>query len=472
MSYLPHTPAEREEMLRAIGVESVDDLFANIPTELRSGPPKIPKGMSELEVLRRVGALAAQNQDLDGRPSFLGAGAYSHYIPSVVGAITGRSEFYTSYTPYQAEVSQGTLQVIYEFQTLIAELTGLDVSNASLYDASTAMAEASTIAINQTRRTRMAVAAGVHPEYREVLQTYMEGQGFELVEVDARWVCDPDRLAEILDDSIAGLIVQSPNFWGAIEPMKRLAELAHAAGALFIAVNNPLSLALLAPPGEYEADLAVGCGQPFGIPLQYGGPYLGFIAARSELLRRLPGRIAGATTDDQGRRGYVLTLQAREQHIRREKATSNICTNHALMALAVTVYLSLMGKEGIRQAANLSLQKAHYAADQIARVPGFALAYDAPFFNEFTVRTPVPAAEVNRFLLTRDITGGFDLGWVDPSLDRYLVLACTEVTTRRDIDDLVATLAELQPEGAAEAPDVVRGGQPSPAGSRVTGGTS
>jgi glycine dehydrogenase subunit 1 len=449
MSYLPHTPGERQEMLEAIGVESVDDLFANIPRDLLSGPPKIPAGLSEMEVLRLIDGLASENQDLEHRPSFLGAGAYLHYVPSAVGAITGRSEFYTSYTPYQAEVSQGTLQVIYEYQTMIAELTGLDVSNASLYDAATAVAEASTVAINETGRGKIAIGTGVHPEYRAVLRTYMTGQGFELLEIDEQWVSDPLSVEQALDDTIAGLIIQSPNFWGAIEPMTRLAELAHAQGALLIAVVNPISLSLLAPPGEYGADLAVGCGQPLGIPLQYGGPYLGMIAARSDLVRRLPGRIAGATVDKQGRRGYVLTLQAREQHIRREKATSNICTNHALMALAATVYLSLMGKEGLREVANLCLQKAHYAAELVSAIPGFSMAYDAPFFNEFTVRTPVPATEVNRFLLGRDIVGGYDLARAMPDLDNYLVLAFTETTTRQEIDDLAATLRDLLPEEAS-----------------------
>lgn len=448
MSYLPHTPREREEMLRVIGVNRLEDLFANIPTDLRSGPPAIPRGLSEMEVLALLTDLAATNLNLEQRPSFLGAGAYRHYIPSAVGAITGRSEFYTSYTPYQAEVSQGTLQVIYEYQSMIAELTGLDVSNASLYDAATSVAEATTIAVNQTRRERIAVMAGVHPEYRDVLRTYLTGEGFELVTLEEEWVADSPRIAEVLDDSFAAVVAQSPNFWGAIEPMADLAAAAHRHGALFIAVNNPLSLAILTPPGQYGADIGVGCGQPFGIPLSYGGPYLGYIAVRNGLERRLPGRIAGATIDDTGRRGYVLTMQAREQHIRREKATSNICTNHQLMALAATVYLSLMGKEGLRQLATLCLQKAHYAAEQIATVAGFERAFDGPFFNEFTVRTPVPASEVNRFLLSRDIVGGFDLGRVDPDRDHYLVLACTEMSGRNEIDDLVSTLRDLRPERA------------------------
>jgi glycine dehydrogenase subunit 1 len=443
MSYLPHTEAEREQMLKAIGVKSVDDLFAGVPDELRSGPPDIPRGMSEMDVARLLQSLAATNLDLETRPSFLGAGAYKHYIPSAIGAITGRSEFYTSYTPYQAEISQGTLQVIYEYQTMIAELTGLDASNASLYDAATAVVEACTIAVNQTRRRRIAVARGLHPEYRRVLETYLHAQGFEVIEVGAGWATDPDVVREVMDGSVAGLIAQSPNFWGAIEPMGDLTEAAHIAGALMIAAVNPLSLAVLAPPGEYGAEIAVGCGQPFGIPLSYGGPYLGIIAVCAELVRRLPGRLSGATVDDQGRKGYVLTLQAREQHIRRERATSNICTNHALMALAATVHLALLGKEGVRETANLCLQKAHYLASRIAEVPGFALAYDAPFFNEFAVRTPVRAAEINRFLLDRGIVGGFDLGESDPALSDYLLLACTEMTTRAEIEDLVATLESL-----------------------------
>ncbi|GAC1472060.1 MAG: aminomethyl-transferring glycine dehydrogenase subunit GcvPA [Chloroflexota bacterium] len=445
MSYLPHTPLEREAMLEAIGVQSVDDLFANVPTELRSGPPGIPAGLSEMEVTALLDSLAATNLSLDYRPSFLGAGAYKHYVPAAVGAITGRSEFYTSYTPYQAEISQGTLQVIYEYQTMIAELTGLDVSNASLYDAATAVVEASTIAVNETRRELIAVAPGLHPEYRRVLETYAGAQGLGLIDLRGEWLTDVESLRESVNEKIAGVVIQSPNFWGAIEPMARLTEVTHAAGALMIAVVNPLSLALLSPPGEYGIDIAVGCAQPFGIPLSYGGPYLGIIAVRAGLERRLPGRIAGATVDTRGRKGYVLTLQAREQHIRREKATSNICTNHALMALAATVHLALLGKEGVRETANLCIQKSHYAASRIAELDGFAIAFDAPFFNEFTVQTPVPAAEINRALLTRGIVGGFDLDIVRPDLANHLLLACTETTSKAQIDDLVESLRSLQP---------------------------
>jgi glycine dehydrogenase subunit 1 len=448
MSYLPHTDAERERMLEAIGVDRVDDLFANVPEGLRSGPPGIPNGLSEMEVVRLLDSLAAENVDLEHRPSFLGGGAYHHYVPSAVPAITGRSEFYTSYTPYQAEASQGTLQVIYEFQTMIAELMDLDVANASLYDLATAVAEACTIAINQTRRDRVVIASGAHPDSRRVLHTYLNAQGFEYVELPEEWVLNPEAAAEFIDERVAGVVVQSPNFWGAIEPMRELGEIAHRAGALFIAAVNPLSLALLAPPGEYGADIGVGCGQPFGISLSYGGPYLGLMAVREGLERRLPGRIAGATQDEEGRKGYVLTLQAREQHIRREKATSNICTNHQLMALAATVYLSLMGKAGLRELATLCLQRAHYAASEIAAIPGFKMATDSPFFNEFTVRTPVPAAEINRHLFDAGIIGGVDGAAFNPDHDHYLTFAVTEMNDRRQIDDLVAALRSVQPQPA------------------------
>ena len=449
MSYLPHTPAERARMLDAIGVEQLEDLFSNVPPELRSGPPNIPGGMSEMEVLRLVNSLADSNLDLEGTLSFLGGGAYNHYIPSAVGAITGRSEFYTSYTPYQPEVSQGTLQAIYEYQTMIAEITAMDVSNASLYDVATAVVEATTIAINETRRRRVGVLGGVHPESRRVLQTYLHAQGFELIVMDETWVADSAAMGAQIDETFAAVVAQSPNFWGAIEPMAALAGVAQRAGALFIAVNNPLSLGVLAPPGEYGADIAVGCGQPFGIPLMFGGPYLGLIAVRKGLERRLPGRIAGATVDSQGRRGFVLTLQAREQHIRREKASSNICTNHALMALAAAVHLALLGKVGLQETANLCLQKAHYAAGRLAALPGFSLAFDAPFFNEFALETPVSAAEVNRYLMSRDIVGGVDLGQIDPRHERFLLLAFTELNTRADIDALVDALSDMQPEADA-----------------------
>jgi len=443
MSYLPHTRGEREAMLAAIGVSSVEDLFANVPTNLRSGQPNIPAGLSELEVLRLIGGLASQDVDLETHVSFLGAGAYNHYIPAVVGAMTGRSEFYTSYTPYQPEVSQGTLQVIYEYQTMIAELTGLDISNASLYDAATAVAEASTIAINESRRERIAIAGGVHPEYREVLQTYVNASGFELVVLPERSSADVDAFRTAIDGSVAGLIVQSPNFWGGIEPMSELTEIAPSGGAQMIAVCNPLSLALLAPPGEYGAGIAVGCAQPFGIPLMYGGPYLGYIAVRSGLERRLPGRIAGRTVDATGREGFVLTLQAREQHIRRERATSNICTNQAHCALIATIYLALMGKTGLRAAASANLRMSRELAQRVAKLEGYRLKFSAPYFNEIVLDCGRPAAQVLDELGRHGILGGIDLGRHYPELAGCILMAATELTTSEQIDALCAALDQV-----------------------------
>ena len=354
-------------------MSSVDDLFANVPASLRSGPPNIPSGMSEMEVLRLVDCARRDKSSIWSTRRHSSAAARTTTTSRPQSAQSpGRSEFYTSYTPYQAEVSQGTLQAIYEYQTMIAEVTGMDVSNASLYDSATAVAEACTIAINETRRARIGVMRGVHPETRQVLATYLRAQGFELTEFDEEWVADADVTSARIDDSYAAVIVQSPNFWGAIEPMANVVDAVHRAGALFIAVNNPLSLGILAPPGEYDADIAVGCGQPFGIPLMYGGPYLGLIAVRAGLERRLPGRIAGATVDGQGRRGFVLTLQAREQHIRREKATSNICTNHALMALAAAVHLALLGKVGLaRNGQPLPAESALCGRPHCRRFQGF-----------------------------------------------------------------------------------------------------
>ena len=454
MSYLSHTDHERQAMLASIGVESIDDLFRDVPSNLRLPGLDIPSALSEPEVLRLLSTLASENLDLETRPSFLGAGAYRCYVPAAVGAITGRAEFYTSYTPYQAEVSQGTLQVIYEFQSMIALLTGMDVANASLYDGATAVAEAASMSLNATGRNAVAVLSSVHPQYRQVLHTYADGIGYEVDEIADVPDLDLDMVRAALSDRHAALIVQTPNFLGSVLSMEGLAEAAHGSGALLVAVVDPISLGLLAPPGEYEADIAVGEGQVLGNWLNYGGPYLGFIAATSALQRRLPGRIAGATVDDRNQRAYVLTLQTREQHIRREKATSNICTNEALLALNATVYLALLGKQGVRDVATLGLQKAHYAARRLAALNGYDLLSAAPFFREFAVSTPVPAAEVNRYLLGRDIIGGLDLATAYPNLpqmDNALLLAFTELTDRADIDDLVDTLRDLAPQPAQDA---------------------
>ena len=453
MSYLSHTEDDRRAMLESIGVEDIEDLFRDIPKGLRVAGLHIPDGLSEPEVLKLLQSLAARNADLESRPSFLGGGAYFGYVPASVGAITGRAEFYTSYTPYQPEMSQGTLQVIYEFQSMIAALTGLDAANASLYDGATAVAEAATMALNATGRDRVAILNSVNPEYRRVLATYAGGIGYAVDEIPVVDPARPVQLSDFLTGHHAALIAESPDFFGRVFGTGQLAMAAHDAGALFISVVDPISLALLAPPGEAGADIAVGEGQNLGGWLSYGGPYLGFIACTAALQRRLPGRIAGATVDNRGQRAFVLTLQTREQHIRREKATSNICTNEALVALGATVYLALMGKEGIGKVAKLALHKAHYAARQVTKLPGYSLAFDAPFFRELVVRTPQPAAEVNRQLLAQGIIGGLDLESLfpdEPVLAKSLLLAFSDATTREDIDRLVGVLSELAIEPTRE----------------------
>lgn len=436
-------------MLRSIGVESIDDLFRDVPRGLRLRSLDIPDGLSEPEVLRLLRSKANANSDVESRPCFLGGGAYYGYVPAAVGAITGRAEFYTSYTPYQAEVSQGTLQVIYEFQSMIAALMDLDVANASLYDGATAVAEAAAMALNATGRDRVAIFDSVSPEYRRVLRTYATGIGYH---VDVLPAVSGDT-SNMVTKEHACLIIQNPDFLGRVEDQALHARAAHDAGALFISVVDPVSLAILAPPGQYDADIAVGEGQSLGGWLSYGGPYLGFIAATNALQRRMPGRITGATVDNQGRRAFVLTMQTREQHIRRERATSNICTNEALVALGATVYLALMGKEGLRRVATLALQRAHYAAELICRLPGFSLCFPGPFFREFAIRCPVPAAEANQRLLDRDIIGGIDLSASfpdNPELQESLLLAFSDATTRADIEALVDALGSMVAAGAEE----------------------
>lgn len=430
-------------MLDTIGVDSMEDLLADIPASLRCGPLDLPPAASEPDLLHEMDRLAQRNTLHAGARSFLGGGAYSHHIPAVVSALAARGEFVTAYTPYQPEVSQGTLQVIYEWQSLICELTGLDVSNASLYDAATACAEAMHMAVNATNRGVVAAASTLNPEYLEVLRTYCWSQGLELREVPAsEGRLDAAALRAALGGDGGVAIVQSPNYYGLIEDQASLAETAHASGALYVTCANPLSLALLAPPGQVGADIAVGDAQPFGVPLAYGGPYAGYISAREALVRRIPGRIAGASVDGRGRRAYVLTLQAREQHIRREKATSNICSNHALCATMATIYLSYMGKEGLRQVADLCVQKAHYAAERIAALPGYGMAFAGPFFHEFAVRTPRPGAAIRDALLQRGILAGIPLDG-QGGIEQGLLICATEQNRKEDIDALVEGLREV-----------------------------
>ena len=446
MTYTPNTAEDRAAMLARIGVPSIDELFRDVPNQVDG--LDLPPALSEMETVRLMRELAAQNADLTRYACFVGAGAYRHYIPSTVAHVIGRSEFYTAYTPYQPEVSQGTLQTIYEYQSLITELTGMDAANASMYEGASAVGEAVIMATAITKRRKSVLATTLHPHYREVARTYAEGPDLRIVEVgpelsgrfDGRMPLERVRAA--LDEDTAALIVQQPNFLGSVEDLRGLADAAHAVGALLIVAVNPIALGLLESPGEAGADIVVGEGQPLGIPLAYGGPWLGIFAAREQYVRQMPGRIVGMTTDLDGRRGFVLTLQTREQHIRRERATSNICTNVALCALASTVYMSTVGKAGLRQVAELSLQKAHYAAERIGALPGYEIANTAPFFDEFVVRTPVPVERVKAHLAGRNILPGFALSSAYPELNALLI-CCTENNTREEIDRLVDGLGAL-----------------------------
>jgi len=439
MSYIPNTDADREKMLDAIGVQSLDDLFTPIPKPLQfNGELNIPPRMDQMTLAKHLTKLAAKNTHADEAPCFLGAGIYDHYVPPTVAAITGRSEFYTSYTPYQPEVSQGVLQSIFEFQSLLCQLLAMDVANASMYDGATALAEAAIMAGELTGRKRLAVLGSVHPVYRHVLDTYLRHMS-----LSADIITDPDGVG----DETAAVIVQQPSFFGTLEDMTRWSEAAHAKGALLIACVDPISLGLLTPPGDYDADIVVGEGQSLGCPMGYGGPLLGFFACKNKFMRRLPGRIVGQTKDGDGKRAFVMTLRTREQDIRRERATSNICTNEALYALAASVYLATMGRQGLAQVAELCIQKAHYAASEIAKLPGYALAFpDRPFFKEFVVKTPANPARINEHLLAQGIVGGLPLGAHFPDMADAMLLCVTEQRTKDDIDALVAALASFRME--------------------------
>jgi len=441
MPYFPNTEADRRAMLEAIGAASIDDLFSMIPAELRMTRGLcVPPGLGELELTAHVSELAAQNTSADEAACFLGGGSYDHFIPAVGDMVAARSEFYTAYTPYQAEASQGSLQAFFEYQTLVAELTGMDVSNASMYDGGSAAAEAVLMAMHTTGRKRIVTAASVHPEHRQILATYLANQGAELVTLDT-----PDgtiaasQLAAAMSAETACVLVQHPNFFGCLEEVEPLAEIAHKSGALFIVSVDPISLGLLKRPGEYGADIVVAEGQSLGNPMAFGGPYLGMMACREQFLRRMPGRLVGQTVDRRGNRCWVLTLQTREQHIRREKATSNICTNQGLLALRATVYLSLMGPAGMRSVAELCLQKARYAAERLAAVPSLSPAFDRPTFKEFVVR--VKGGSVDSLVekaLQAKVFAGVPLGRWYPQLSDCLLVAVTEKRTKGEIDRLAA----------------------------------
>lgn len=444
--YLPVTERDREEMLGAIGVGSVAELFSDIPEEVRfSGTLRVSPRLSEPELIRHMRRLAEKNADMDSHACFLGAGIYDHHIPAVVQHVISRSEFYTAYTPYQPEISQGELQAIFEFQSYICELTGLAVANASMYDGATALAEAGALAAGAVKRGQLLVSRAVHPQAREMMRTMAKGRNLDVVEIGCvNGVTDLAELAALVSDKTAAVLVQSPNFFGCLEDLRTIGPLIHAQGGLFVASCNPLSLGILEAPGKLGADIVVGDAQPFGIAAAYGGPTCGYFAAAEKWMRKMPGRIVGQTTDRDGQRGFVLTLQAREQHIRREKATSNICSNQALLALCASVYLSLMGKQGIREVAELNVRKTQYAKAKLAELPGVAVPFAAPVFNEFAVKLPdgVDIARVNAKLLAAGIIGGYDLGRDYPELAGHMLVAVTEQRTRAEIDHFAQTLKE------------------------------
>ena len=429
--YIANTDEDRARMLATIGVASADDLFVDIPPEFRIDGLDLPPALSELELTREMAALASQNVvAANGTTSFLGAGAYRHFIPSTVAHVVGRSEYYTAYTPYQPEISQGTLQTMFELQSMTCELLGMDVANAGMYDGASALAEACLMACRLTGRERIAVLASVNPDWLAVVRLYASG---------------PDLAVDVVADGAvtdqhACLAVQQPAFLGHLEDVWTLGEAAHAAGALFITAVDPISLGMLTPPGDYGADIAVAEGQSLGWPVNYGGPWIGLFTCKNEYVRQMPGRIVGRTTDLDGRTGYVLTLQTREQHIRRERATSNICTSQQLVGLANTVYLATVGKHGLRTIAEACYHKAHYAAQQIDALPGHSVDLAHMFFKEFVVRCPIAPAEINRRLLERDIIGGFD---ATSQVENGMLLCVTEMNTRADIDRMRDALAEV-----------------------------
>ncbi len=448
MTYIPISPHERDEMLATVGVKSLDGLFDAIPAKHRFPKLDLPPAWTEMEALEELSNIASANENVRGDLiSFLGAGMYHHYIPSVIDHMLRRGEFYTAYTPYQPEISQGTLQAIFEYQSLMAALTGMDVSNASHYDGATATAEAVNLANAQFRgkRKKVVVSPTVHPQYRAVIRTYTQGMDMHLFgdEANAELDTDPsDLLAHVGEDTCL-VIVQYPDFFGRVYDYKIFIDDVHAKGALVCVVANPTALALFKTPGEMGADIVVGDGQPLGIPMWFGGPSVGFFTTRKQYVHKMAGRLIGETVDNKGQRAYVLTLTAREQHIKRERATSNICTNQGLLALASAIYLSVLGKNGLKQVANLCYQKAHYAARELSKIKGYKVSSET-FFHEFVLECPQPASEVNAHLLEHGILGGYDLGQDYPSHKNHLLIAVTEMNSKEEIDTLVEVLSEVK----------------------------
>lgn len=444
MTFNPHTPEDRLAMLEVTGADSVSDFFAPIPEAVRFPEMNLPRALTEVEALDKLSRLASANMAARGEDVYLGAGSYRHFVPAAVGQILARGEFYTAYTPYQPEVAQGTLQVIYEFQSMVAELTAMDVANASMYDGATALAEGALMTVSLPKNKRRVVIAGtVHPAYRGVMHTYLEGLDIAIVDVPLAkegFVTTAEALAPFVGDDLACIVVQYPNFYGGIEDVQAIADLAHDRGGALVVSTYPVPLALLKPPGQLGADVVAAEGQAMGVAQSYGGPYVGLLASRQGYVRQMPGRLAGVTTDSNGNRGFVLTLQTREQHIRREKATSNICTNQGLMATAATVYMSALGPEGFREVAERAYQNAHYLAKEISKVPGYRVATEGEFFHEFVVETPIPASDVLDTLQSQGIVGGLDLGLIDVSLGNFMLVCTTELNSRAGIDRMVAAL--------------------------------
>ncbi|WAA10441.1 aminomethyl-transferring glycine dehydrogenase subunit GcvPA [Fervidibacillus albus] len=436
--YLPMTADDRKEMLKQIGVESVDELFSDVPEKIRfSGRLNIKEPVSERTLKNELSSMARKNKDLQNYVSFLGAGVYDHYIPSIVDHVISRSEFYTAYTPYQPEFSQGELQAIFEFQTMICELTGMDVANSSMYDGGTALAEAAMLACHHTKKNTILLSETIHPEYKQVIKTYALGQKLKVEEVPMKdGITDLEVLKSRMNDQVACVLVQYPNFYGRIEPLEEVEPIVHGGKALFVVSSNPLALGILTPPGHFHADIVTGDVQPFGIPQSFGGPHAGYFATTKKLMRKIPGRLVGQTTDEDGKRGFVLTLQAREQHIRREKATSNICSNQALNALAAAVAMASLGKQGVRKMAIANVRKATYAKEAFKK-KGFEIAFDGPMFNEFVVKSKKPLHEVNDWLLEKGIIAGYDLGKIHSKLKNHLLVCVTETRTKEEIDTFV-----------------------------------
>ncbi|MET3658422.1 aminomethyl-transferring glycine dehydrogenase subunit GcvPA [Sporosarcina psychrophila] len=442
--YIPMTETDRDEMMKTIGITSVDELFEDIPEKVRfKGEYNIKKAKSESSLTKELSKLAAKNADARTYASFLGAGVYDHYKPIIVDHVISRSEFYTAYTPYQPEISQGELQAIFEFQTMICELTGMDLANSSMYDGGTALAEAGTLASGHTRRKKLLISETVNPESRDVVLSYASGQYIEVVTIPQKdGVTDMAKLEEMMDEDTAAVLVQYPNFFGQIEDIQKIGKIAHAKGGLFVVSSNPLALGILTPPGKLGADITVGDAQPFGIPESFGGPHCGYFAVTKKLMRKVPGRLVGETTDDEGRRGYVLTLQAREQHIRRDKATSNICSNQALNALAASVAMTALGKIGAQEIAYQNIVKTRYAKETFEKA-GFDVKFSGSHFNEIVVDCKRSVKEVNANLFTKGIIGGYDLGLTYPEFANHALIAVTEQRTKEEIDALVQEMEAL-----------------------------